>query len=102
MKNIFYLTLFILGLSLAGCQKYENGGRASSAIRNIVGTWKLNNYYISGISFTSNLQTTDYKGIVRPMGYFYSSYSISAPEHGGTHLDAPIHFAENKQTADTD
>ncbi|MFZ4783979.1 MAG: cyclase family protein [Flavobacteriales bacterium] len=46
------------------------------------------------------VHTTDYKGIVRPMGYFYSSYSISTPEHGGTHLDAPIHFAENKKTAD--
>ena len=33
-------------------------------------------------------------------GYFYSSYSFSAPEHGGTHLDAPIHFAENGWTTD--
>jgi kynurenine formamidase len=35
-----------------------------------------------------------------PSGYYYSSYSICTPEHGGTHLDAPIHFAENKLTAD--
>ena len=48
---------------------------------------------------TGFVHTQDYKGFVRPMGYFYSSYSISAPEHGGTHLDAPIHFAENKLTA---
>ncbi|MGR8929805.1 MAG: cyclase family protein [Gammaproteobacteria bacterium] len=34
------------------------------------------------------------------LGYYYSSYSISAPEHGGTHLDAPIHFARNKLTVD--
>jgi kynurenine formamidase len=27
-------------------------------------------------------------------GWFYSSYSVCTPEHGGTHLDAPIHFAE--------
>lgn len=33
-------------------------------------------------------------------GYYYSSYSICTPEHGGTHLDAPIHFAEGKLTAD--
>jgi kynurenine formamidase len=33
-------------------------------------------------------------------GYFYSSYAFSSPEHGGTHLDAPIHFAEGGQTAD--
>jgi kynurenine formamidase len=35
-----------------------------------------------------------------PGGYFYSSYSICTPEHGGTHLDAPIHFAEGRKTAD--
>ncbi len=34
------------------------------------------------------------------LGYYYSSYSICTPEHGGTHLDAPIHFAKNKSTLD--
>jgi kynurenine formamidase len=28
-------------------------------------------------------------------GYFYSAYAVCTPEHGGTHLDAPMHFAEN-------
>lgn len=27
-------------------------------------------------------------------GYFYSAYNISTSEHGGTHLDAPVHFFE--------
>lgn len=27
------------------------------------------------------------------VGYFYSAYNISTAEHGGTHLDAPIHFS---------
>jgi kynurenine formamidase len=27
-------------------------------------------------------------------GYFYSAYTVCTPEHGGTHLDAPIHFAK--------
>lgn len=31
-------------------------------------------------------------------GWFYSANTFSAPEHGGTHLDAPIHFAENGWT----
>ena len=35
-----------------------------------------------------------------PGGWFYSAYSISTPEHGGTHLDAPIHFDANGQTTD--
>jgi kynurenine formamidase len=28
-------------------------------------------------------------------GYFYSAFSICTPEHGGTHLDAPMHFSAN-------
>jgi kynurenine formamidase len=35
-----------------------------------------------------------------PGGYFYSSYSFSTPEHGGTHIDAPIHFSERGRTVD--
>jgi len=35
-----------------------------------------------------------------PSGYFYSAERFSASEHGGTHLDAPHHFAEGKWTAD--
>ena len=34
-------------------------------------------------------------------GWFYSSSTICTPEHGGTHFDAPIHFAEGREsTAD--
>jgi kynurenine formamidase len=33
-------------------------------------------------------------------GWFYASYSFGSAEHGGTHLDAPIHFAEGRRTTD--
>jgi kynurenine formamidase len=33
-------------------------------------------------------------------GWFYAANTVSTPEHGGTHLDAPIHFAEGKHSAD--
>lgn len=33
-------------------------------------------------------------------GWFYSSYRYSGAEHGGTHLDAPIHFAQDRLTSD--
>ncbi|MCC6318032.1 MAG: cyclase family protein [Gemmatimonadaceae bacterium] len=35
-----------------------------------------------------------------PGGWFYSANGFSAPEHGGTHLDAPIHFAKDGLTSD--
>ena len=31
-------------------------------------------------------------------GYFYAANTFCTPEHGGTHLDAPIHFSERGQT----
>jgi kynurenine formamidase len=33
-------------------------------------------------------------------GWFYASYAFGSAEHGGTHLDAPIHFAEGRLTTD--
>jgi kynurenine formamidase len=33
-------------------------------------------------------------------GFYYTAYNFSAAEHGGTHVDAPIHFAENRNTVD--
>src|SRR5215467_3933667 len=35
-----------------------------------------------------------------PGGYFYSSAKFSAPEHLGTHTDAPIHFNAKGMTLD--
>lgn len=33
-------------------------------------------------------------------GYYYSSYDFASSEHGGTHLDAPVHFAEGAHSSD--
>ncbi|MDX1419614.1 MAG: cyclase family protein [Rubricoccaceae bacterium] len=33
-------------------------------------------------------------------GYYYAANAFRSAEHGGTHLDAPIHFAEGRQTVD--
>lgn len=33
-------------------------------------------------------------------GWFYSSFAFASAEHGGTHLDAPIHFAEGRLATD--
>jgi len=44
-------------------------------------------------------KTTDFEGHTDG-GWYYTAYSISTAEHGGTHLDAPIHFHEGGQTSD--
>ena len=33
-------------------------------------------------------------------GYYYASNRLEMAEHGGTHIDAPIHFAKDGQTLD--
>jgi kynurenine formamidase len=35
-----------------------------------------------------------------PGGYWYAANNICLAEHGGTHMDAPIHFAEGQRTSD--
>lgn len=37
---------------------------------------------------------------VTPQGYYYAANKFCAPEHGGTHIDAPKHFAVNSNTVD--
>ena len=49
---------------------------------------------------TAGFQLTELAYGNTDAGYFYASYSFASAEHGGTHLDAPIHFAEGRMTAD--
>src|SRR5258705_4391819 len=41
----------------------------------------------------------DFEGTTEA-GYYYSPYRYSAAEHGGTHIDAPVHFAKGRNTVD--
>jgi len=35
-----------------------------------------------------------------PAGFYYAANNFSGSEHGGTHIDAPVHFARGHQTVD--
>ncbi len=41
----------------------------------------------------------DFEGTT-DQGYYYSAYRYSAAEHGGTHIDAPVHFARGHNSVD--
>lgn len=41
----------------------------------------------------------DFEGVT-DKGFYYSAYKYSAAEHGGTHIDAPVHFARGRNTVD--
>ena len=37
---------------------------------------------------------------ISPSGYWYAAARYAASEHGGTHIDSPIHFGQGKATVD--
>lgn len=60
-------------------------------------TWSFDEntvYWPTNVKFKHD---TVFYGI-NDKGYFYSSFKYSAEEHGGTHFDAPIHFAQGGRT----
>lgn len=97
-------------LLVNGCQAGSNQGAASedplaAAFTGARGTWVDLTHPFSARSV---FWPTDTLGFTleelangrTPGGWFYSSYRYGAAEHGGTHLDAPVHFAEGRHTND--
>lgn len=86
-----------------GCQAVDERGVAS-VFDGTGGRWvdlthtfsEATIYWPTATGFT--LDTVAYG--VTDGGYFYAAYDLAGAEHGGTHLDAPIHFAAGRQTAD--
>lgn len=37
---------------------------------------------------------------VTPQGYYYAANNFAGAEHGGTHIDAPVHFAKGHRSVD--
>jgi kynurenine formamidase len=37
---------------------------------------------------------------ITPKGFWYAAGEFTSAEHGGTHIDSPIHFSQGKQTVD--
>ena len=44
-------------------------------------------------------KTTVFRGKT-DAGFYYEAYNYCGAEHGGTHIDAPIHFASRRKTVD--
>ena len=95
MKNLFYLLSLILLISCGH-------GRPDAAKLLAGGSWidLTWNFEESTVYWPTNIpfkHDTVFYGI-NAKGYFYSSFKYSAEEHGGTHFDAPIHFAQGGRT----
>lgn len=94
------IAAFFLFIVLAACQQPTVPEKAPKEISWIDLTYT---YDSSTLYWPNNVKSFEHSTEAAgktALGYYYSSYSICTPEHGGTHLDAPIHFAENKLTVD--
>ena len=95
-RTIVFLSLLLL----AACCSRQNDPLA--VLRNgqwIDLTWAFDEqsvYWPTNVPFTHD---TVFAGI-SDQGYYYSSFKFSAEEHGGTHFDAPAHFAQGGNTVE--
>lgn len=101
MKTLY---LFLLPALLCTCTS-KKSGQANLAELFSKGTWIDLTYAFSDSTLywpnnKINFHLDTLSLGVTPGGFFYSSYQFCAPEHGGTHLDAPIHFAAKGWTSD--
>ena len=109
-----FIVATILVLVLSGCQDSESttdnsAGSVADAISAIFehksGAWQDLTHAFSqeSVYWPTDVQGFELEELdfgYTDGGWFYSSYRYSGAEHGGTHLDAPIHFAENRQSND--
>jgi kynurenine formamidase len=106
------LTTLVAALGVLGCQAGGSSPDAPSRAAIIAavfngqsGTWVDLTHSFSANSIywptdTLGFQLEELAYGPTEAGHFYSSYRYASAEHGGTHLDAPIHFAEGRQTND--
>lgn len=112
MRRIYILAILLLAAGSRGCQVPPSGSSEADRVEVIAaifnggsGTWVDLTHSFSERSVfwptdTLGFQLEELAYGPTQGGWFYSSYRYSASEHGGTHLDAPIHFAEGRQTND--
>ena len=99
MKNI--LALVALALSLVACQSASDPAPVpfpSGALVDLTYPFNAETVYWPTASQEFEKET-EFEGMT-DAGYYYSAYTFCGAEHGGTHIDAPIHFAEGQPSVD--
>jgi kynurenine formamidase len=93
----------LMTLLLGGCETKTNTEDAAKFLSSgkwIDLTYSFNDKTIYWPNNPTGFKLDTQMNGVTPAGFYYSSNAFSAPEHGGTHLDAPVHFAKDHLSAD--
>ena len=102
------LSLCLAGMALVACQQPspdggpDSGSGLAAVFDGSGGRWLDLSYPYSDETVywptdTLGFQSEELAYGETDEGYFYSAYRIATAEHGGTHLDAPSHFAREGQ-----
>ncbi len=96
--------VLLLVLFAAACRPQEPPARAAPPDLLSTGTWvDLSHDFSSETLYWPTAKPFALEVVsaeTTPAGFYYAANNFSTSEHGGTHLDAPIHFAEGRHTAD--
>ncbi len=94
------LLLLTVSSGLAASARAESGGPDLATARLVDLTHAFDRQTIYWPTSPSGFELQRLADGRTPGGWYYRANAFCAPEHGGTHLDAPSHFAENGRTAD--
>ena len=87
-----FIALSVAWVALCGAGDFSNG------------RWiDLTHEFSAETIYWPNAETFQHEAIFVGMtekGVHYEAYNYSAAEHGGTHIDAPIHFADGRKSVD--
>jgi kynurenine formamidase len=86
----FVLTLVVIGV-LSACARPATGAFPAGEIVDL-----SHSYDTTTIFWPTALEGFKLEKVadgVTPAGYYYAANNFCTAEHGGTHLDAPVHFA---------
>jgi kynurenine formamidase len=97
----YYILIVMVAWLLCSCSNHANSLRETLSR----GNWIDLSYDFSAETLYWPNNPTGFKldttaeGMT-PAGFYYSTFAFSAPEHGGTHIDAPLHFVKNGLSVD--
>ncbi|HEX3036108.1 MAG TPA: cyclase family protein [Thermodesulfobacteriota bacterium] len=100
VRNILALCCILSLLLVSGCTTKQNSSShpfPSGRLIDLTHDFSSETiYWPTSDPFVSE---TVFSGIT-DKGFFYAAYKFCTAEHGGTHIDAPIHFSSGKKTVD--
>ena len=107
MRGLWRVSLVSAGVMM-GCQAAPPAAEVASAppgfdlaaAKLVDLSWPLGKDTLFWPTATETFELDVVSAGQTPGGWFYAANMFKAPEHGGTHLDAPYHFHESGQTAD--